>query len=108
MTMVVVALLALAIALTETKHLIAILMFSFTLRAGGAFFPYILGHYWKRASAWGAMASLILGSLTVVAGEKGWLPLGDIEPILPGLSVSLVVFVLASILRPGAEGTSHS
>ena len=56
--MVVIAALAMVVALTNTKNMIAILMFSFSLRAGGAFFPYLLGHFWKRAG-WLGSARLV-------------------------------------------------
>ena len=38
------------IALFNTQSIVSILMFCFTLRAAGSFFPYVMGHYWKKAS----------------------------------------------------------
>ena len=62
--------LSLAVALLNTSSIITILMFSFTLRAAGAFFPYVLGHYWKGASTAGTIASLLCGTLIVVYLEQ--------------------------------------
>lgn len=106
-TMVVIALLAMAIALTNTKNLITILMFSFTLRAGGAFFPYVIGHYWKKAGAAGAIASILCGSLVVALVEHEVISFFGAEPIIPGLLSSLAVFVLFSWFRPNKRNTTE-
>ena len=54
------------IALFNTQSIVSILMFCFTLRAAGSFFPYVMGHYWKKASTAGTIASLIAGTIVVV------------------------------------------
>ncbi|MFQ9705018.1 MAG: hypothetical protein ACLR0U_30060 [Enterocloster clostridioformis] len=41
----------------NTQSIVSILMFCFTLRAAGSFFPYVAGHYWKKASTAGTIAS---------------------------------------------------
>ncbi|MGI8316891.1 sodium:solute symporter family protein [Halobacillus mangrovi] len=91
-TMLIVSGLSYAIAVFDFANLITLLMFSFTLRAGGAFLPYVVGHFWERASAAGSMASLILGSITVVLAERGIVPFFGLDPIYPALIVSAVVF----------------
>ena len=106
MSMVFVGILSLAVALTNTKSIITVLMFSFTLRAGGAFFPYIVGHYWKKASTAGALASVVLGSLTVVLVQKDIISFFGQDAIIPGLLVSLIVFVGFSYLMPPKEETT--
>ncbi len=106
MSMVFVGILSLAVALTNTKSIITVLMFSFTLRAGGAFFPYIVGHYWKKASTAGALASVVLGSLTVVLVQKDIVSFFGQDAIIPGLLVSLIVFVGFSYLMPPKEETT--
>lgn len=109
--MVVCGILSLLIALFNTSSIIAILMFSFTLRAAGAFFPYVLGHYWKGASTAGTIASLIAGTVVVVYLEqisKGILfgvKIG--QPILPGLFVGLIAFLVFSKLMPPASKTTE-
>ena len=103
--------LSLAVALLNTSSIITILMFSFTLRAAGAFFPYVLGHYWKGASTAGTIASLLCGTLVVVYLEQfthGVLfgvKLG--QPIIPGLVVGLVAFVAFSKIFPPKEYTTE-
>lgn len=99
-TMVLVGVLGWGIAMTNTGNLITLLMFSFTLRAAGAFFPYVFGLYWKKSSLAGTIASLISGSIVVIILENTKIELWGLEPILPGLVVSFISFILLSILMP--------
>ena len=81
-------------------------MFSFTLRAGGAFIPYIIGHFWERATAAGSMVSLILGSITVVLAERGIINLFGLDPIYPALIVSAISFYVVSIMTSKPNQTT--
>ena len=109
--MVLAGLLSLLVALFNTSSIITILMFSFSLRAAGAFFPYVIGLYWKGASLAGTMASLIAGTIVVVYLEQ--FTHGVIfgikfgQPILPGLVVSFIAFVIFSKLMPPKEKTTE-
>lgn len=98
--MLIIGILGWAIAMTNTKNIINLLMFSFTLRAAGAFFPYVFGLYWKKSSLEGTIASLVIGSLVVVLLEQTSLSFFGLTPIIPGLLASLVVFVGVSLLKP--------
>lgn len=99
------------IALFNTSGIVTLLMFCFTLRAAGAFFPYVLGHYWKGASLAGTIASLISGSIVVVYLEK--ISVGVLfgvklsQPIIPGLVVGLVFFLVFSLLCPPKVRTTE-
>lgn len=104
-TMAVVGLLGMIVALTNTNSIIAVLMFSFTLRAGGSFIPYIVGHYWKKASWAGAIASVIVGSIAVVLVENNIVSFFGLDPIFPGLIFSLIVFVVFTNLFPNKKDT---
>jgi SSS family solute:Na+ symporter len=108
-TMVIVGLIAMFAALFNTTSLITILTFSFTLRAAGTFFPYVLGHYWKGGSAAGTIAALITGSAVVLYLEKisGGMLFGVkfTQPIIPGLVVGLVFFLIFSKIFPPKEFT---
>lgn len=109
--MVLSGVLSLLIALFNTSSIITILMFSFTLRAAGSFFPYVLGHYWKGSSFAGTIASLICGTIMVIYLEhisKGMLfgfKIG--QPIIPGLVVGLIAFLVFSKLFPPKEFTTN-
>ncbi|KUO73116.1 MAG: sodium:solute symporter [Clostridia bacterium BRH_c25] len=102
-TMVVVAILSTYIALTNKGSLITLLMFSFTLRAGGSFIPYLLGHYWKKSSWAGTMASLIVGSTAVVLVEKKIINFFDLDPIFLGLLLSAITFFGLSYIFPSKK-----
>ena len=105
--MVVIAILSTIVALTSTQSIITILMFSFTLRAGGSFIPYVVGHYWKKASWAGAISSIIVGSLAVLLVERNYVSFFGLEPIYPGLLSSALVFVLFSNLYPNKNDSTE-
>ena len=103
-TMIIVGFLSLLIALFNTKSIVSILMFCFTLRAAGSFFPYVMGHYWAKASKAGTIASLIFGTIVVVYLEqfsKGYLfGIHFSQAIIPGLVFAFIGFVIFSIAVP--------
>jgi len=101
--MIVIALLSMVVALVSTDNLITLLMFSFALRAGGVFFPYILGHYWKKAGAAGTIASIILGSIAILLVKYNVVSIGGFDPVIAGLAVSLAVFIPLSLISPGQK-----
>ncbi|MDO5732437.1 MAG: sodium:solute symporter family protein [Eubacteriales bacterium] len=104
-TMLIVGIFAWLIAISNSQNLINILMFSFTLRAAGSFFPYIFGLYWKKSSIFGTIASLVGGSAIVIWLEhSGTHPFGQVEPIIPGLVVSFILFIGFSLLAPSKRG----
>ena len=109
--MAVVGIVSMFIALFNTSSLVTLLMFCFTLRAAGAFFPYVLGHYWTGASLAGTIASLISGSIVVGYLEKisGSMLFGMkvSQPIIPGLIVALVFFLVFSKIFPPKVKTTE-
>ena len=109
--MAIVGVASMFIALFNTSSIVTLLMFCFTLRAAGAFFPYVLGHYWNGASLAGTIASLISGSVVVVYLEKisGSMLFGMkvSQPIIPGLVVALVFFLVFSKIFPPKVKTTE-
>ena len=99
------------IALFNTQSIVSILMFCFTLRAAGSFFPYVMGHYWKKASTAGTIASLLAGTVVVVYLEhisKGMLfGIKFSQPIIPGLVAAFIGFVVFSKLMPPKVETTE-
>ncbi|WP_313256586.1 sodium:solute symporter family protein [Lacrimispora sp.] len=99
------------IALFNTQSIVSILMFCFTLRAAGSFFPYVMGHYWKKASSAGTIASLAAGTIVVVYLEhiaKGVLfGFKFSQPIIPGLIAAFICFVIFSFVMPPKEETTE-
>ncbi|MDO4619809.1 MAG: sodium:solute symporter family protein [Lachnospiraceae bacterium] len=110
-TMIVVGVISMLIALFNTQSLLTILMFCFTLRAAGTFFPYILGMYWKGASTAGTIASLIGGTIMVVYLDNfsGKMLFGYKvhQSIIPGLVVALICFLVFSKLFPPKNPTTE-
>ncbi|MBR6901446.1 MAG: sodium:solute symporter family protein [Synergistaceae bacterium] len=109
-SMFIVGIASMFIALYNTQSIVSILMFSFTLRAAGSLFPYILGMYWTGSSKAGTIASLISGTVMVVYLEHvsggNLFGMKISQPIIPGLVVGLIFFVIFSIIMPPKERTT--
>lgn len=100
-TMLLVGVLGWIIAILNTGNIITLLMFSFTLRAAGAFFPYVFGLYWNKSSVEGTIASLIIGSVVIVALEHiEGLSFFGLPNIIPGLLASFAAFIIISLIKP--------
>ncbi|WP_409967036.1 sodium:solute symporter family protein [Bengtsoniella intestinalis] len=109
-TMLLVGVASMFIALFNTSSIVTLLMYCFTLRAAGSFFPYVLGHYWKGASTAGTIASLIGGSAVVVWLEQLKMSIFGMtfsQPIIPGLLVGLALFVVFSMVMPPKVQTTE-
>ena len=107
-TMLVIGFLAMIVALMNRGSLIKLLTLSFTLRAAGAFFPYVMGHYWKKASGIGTVASLLLGSFITLYVEINKITIfGLKEPIIPGLVVSFLAFFILTFLFPNKKNSTE-
>ena len=110
-TMIIVGVLSMFIALFNTQSIVSILMFCFTLRAAGSFFPYVLGHYWPKASKAGTIASLLCGTIVVVYLEhisKGYLfGFHFSQAIIPGLVFAFIGFIVFSIIFPPQNQTTE-
>lgn len=91
-----VGMISLIIAMLNPDDIIKILMFSFSLRAAGGFFPYILGHYWKTITPLASLMSLICGSITVLILEIGKIKILGLEPVIPALIISFICIMLFS------------
>ncbi|MDR0525407.1 MAG: sodium:solute symporter family protein [Spirochaetaceae bacterium] len=109
-TMVIVGAFGLLVAL-RAASIIQLLMFSFTLRAAGAFFPYVIGHFWKKSSTPGTIGSLIVGSGVSVIFERklipgltffGW----EAQAVIPGLVCALAVYVVLTLLFPSKRNST--
>ena len=102
-TMVLVALFSLVTAI-YANNILTLLAFSFTLRAAGTFIPYVIGHYWKKSSSAGCIASIVLGSVVFFMMDKHIIPsIPKVNNIIPALVISLVLFVVFSLLFPPKE-----
>ncbi|AEV28792.1 Na+/proline symporter [Sphaerochaeta pleomorpha str. Grapes] len=102
-TMVLVALFSLVTAL-YANNILTLLAFSFTLRAAGTFIPYVMGHFWKKSSSAGCISSVLLGSTVFFLMDKHLIPsIPKVNNIIPALAISLILFVVFSLLFPPKE-----
>lgn len=98
----VIALLALTfgLSLLDLPGIFDIAQFAFTGFA--AFYPVLIGGiFWRRATKWGAIASLLVGQALAVAGFLGWYPtVAGLEPVFWVVLIGSVVFVVVSMATP--------
>lgn len=119
-SIIVIALIAMAGAMNAPKFLQAIVVFTGGAAACAYLFPAVMAAYWPRATARGALASMLGGIITVLAlyipgwvmtaspggyepgiGEKGnFYPvyLFGVAPFVWGLLVSIIAGVVVSLL----------
>lgn len=63
--------------------------------------PTVFGLFWKRATKWGAIASMYLGLVSYLVLEMFFPDLfGDIVNLVPALTLSIVAMVVVSLLTP--------
>jgi SSS family solute:Na+ symporter len=83
------------------QDIINIILISFTINSAALFVPSIAMVYAKRVSKTAGFWSTSCSLLTVVCwyagAELGISPLTDIDPLWPGLAVSIVLFTLLSM-----------
>jgi sodium/pantothenate symporter len=63
--------------------------------------PTVFGLFWKRATKWGAIASMYLGLVSYLVLEIFFPDLfGDIVNLVPALTLSIVAMVVVSLITP--------
>lgn len=108
---VAVGVLVAVVALNPPKYLQLIIVFSSTGMAASFLMPVVLGAFWSRATHQGAIASMAAGAVTTLglygtglwlAGGKSFVPyfLLGLDPCVWGLSASLMVGIVGSLLSP--------
>ncbi len=65
--------------------------------------PLVLGLYWKKASATGAYASMIVGLTTYISLSFIKPDMGGVHAIVPTLALGFIAFVAGSLLKPVAH-----
>lgn len=84
------------------RDVVGALTIAYNLLVGGVLVPIIGALFWRRGSAAGALASMLVGSLTVIGLMIAY-GMDANEPIYVGLIASVVVFVAVSLLAPPTE-----
>jgi solute:Na+ symporter, SSS family len=91
-----VGVIATAIALNNVVEALTV---AYNLLVGGLLVPILGGLLWKRGTAQGALASVVVGGLAVVGLMAGYGILAN-EPVYYGLLSSLVTYVVVSLATP--------
>ncbi|PJE78036.1 Sodium/pantothenate symporter [invertebrate metagenome] len=65
--------------------------------------PLVMGLYWEKASAFGALSSMITGFFCYAALSTLKPDLGGVHAIVPTLLLSLLAFIVGSLLKPNSR-----
>jgi len=106
--LVLVAIAAAWLASTRPSDILSMVAWAFSLAAAGNFPALVLGVWWKRCTAAGAVAGIITGFgitlfylvMTQYGGMSEWFGIKNISAALFGLPVGVIVMVVVSLLTP--------
>lgn len=96
---VAVGLIALLIALRPPALILVLTAFAWAVIASTTLWPMLFGIYWRGATRWGGLASMVGGFLTSLI----WIALGNpfgLHGFIPGIAVGLVLLLLVSYFTP--------
>jgi SSS family solute:Na+ symporter len=94
-----IAVICTAIALNNVVEALTV---AYNLLVGGLLVPILGGLLWKRGTAQGALASIVVGGLAVIGLMATYGILAN-EPVYYGLLSSLVVYVVVSLATPATD-----
>ncbi len=95
----IVGLISLLIALRPPALVLVLTAFAWAVIASTTLWPLLLGIYWKGATRWGALASMVGGCATALVWMASGSPFG-LHGFIPGIAVGLVLLVLVSKFTP--------
>ncbi|MGQ4383202.1 sodium:solute symporter [Streptomyces sp. SAS_270] len=94
-----IAVIGTAIALNNVVEALTV---AYNLLVGGLLVPILGGLLWKRGTAQGALAAVVVGGLAVIGLMAGYGILAN-EPVYYGLAASLAVYVAVSLATPATD-----
>ncbi len=94
------------IALNSEASIFSMVENAYKITLVAAFVPLAWGIYWKRATPWGGLASVLLGAGVWLLGE-GLAPDAMMPPQLGGLIASLLGMVGGSLFELRRKGVEH-
>jgi Na+/proline symporter len=83
---------------TLSDEFLSVALLAYTIYGAAITPPLIASFVWKRATAQGAVASIILGAVTTLVW-KGWGP-ESIDAVIPAIALSVLALVVVSLLTP--------
>ena len=105
---------AATIAAMGIKQILGSVIWAFDFAMSGLFFPLVLGVWWKRANAQGAIAGMLLGLFSgtayliwVETGGAGFLDITQATFGIVGASVSLVSMVVVSLMIKAPDAATQ-
>ena len=85
------------LSMTPASLIVNVNLFAFGGLEATFLWPILLGLYWKKAEKYGALSSIILGLVSYILIKTVYV-IKFIEPVVISLSISLVAFVIVSLL----------
>ena len=102
------------IAALEIQGILGSVIWAFDFAMSGLFFPLVLGVWWKRANAPGAVAGMLLGLISgtaylvwVRSGGSGFLGITQLTFGIVGASVSLVSMIVVSLITTAPDAATQ-
>ena len=102
------------IAALEIQGILGSVIWAFDFAMSGLFFPLVLGVWWKRANAPGAVAGMLLGLISGTAyliwvrnGGSGFLGITQLTFGIVGASVSLVSMIVVSLITAAPDAATQ-
>lgn len=100
LTVVVIAFAAMLLAFNENSTVLDLVSYAWA-GFGGTFGPVLLlSLFWKRATALGAMAGIVVGGVTVVAWANMSGGIFELYEIVPGFILAGIAMIVLSLLSP--------
>ena len=94
---ILVILLIMFLSMRPPSLIVNVNLFAFGGLEATFLWPILLGLYWKKAEKYGALSSIVLGLVSYILIKTVYV-IKFIEPVVISLSISLVAFVIVSLL----------
>ncbi|MCD6399750.1 sodium/proline symporter [candidate division WOR-3 bacterium] len=95
----VIGLISLLIALKPPGLILTLTAFAWAVIASTTLWPILFGIYWKRATKWGCIFSMVGGCVTALIWMAFGKPFG-IHGFIPGIIVGLILMIVVSMFTP--------
>ncbi|SNR75166.1 solute:Na+ symporter, SSS family [Haloechinothrix alba] len=94
------------VSLLDMPGIFDVAQFAFTGFA--VFYPLLIaGIFWRRATKWGAIASLVVGQTIAISGYLEWYPVvGGLQPVFWGVTLGALSLVVVSLLTPRQDAAA--
>lgn len=105
---VVVAIIPILGAINPPGIIVTIVGLAFSVITSAFVAPLVFGLYWRGSTGTAAWVSMVVATVTCIVWQLKYYPVYWIYPVVPGLAVSVPIFVLVSLLtrKPPEEVVS--